>query len=163
MRVGNGIDVHRLVPGRKLILGGVPIPYHLGLDGHSDADVVLHAACDALLGAAALGDIGSHFPDADPAFKDIDSRKLLRKTVSLVSDAGFTLWQMDITVIAQAPRLSPYRDQMRSAIAAAAGIPVSRVGLKATTTEGLGLFGRGEGIGALCTALLEETDSFALR
>ncbi|MFH1980314.1 MAG: 2-C-methyl-D-erythritol 2,4-cyclodiphosphate synthase [Pseudomonadota bacterium] len=158
MRVGNGIDVHRLVPGRKLILGGVQVPYDRGLDGHSDADVVLHAVCDALLGAAALDDLGAHFPDTDPAFKDIDSRVLLEKTVTLVHAAGFVVYQMDITVIAQAPRLGPYRRQMRAAIAEIAGIPADRVGLKATTTEGLGLFGRGEGIGAMCTVLLEEKD-----
>ena len=156
MRVGNGIDVHRLVPGRKLILGGVLIPHDRGLDGHSDADVVLHAVCDALLGAAALGDLGDHFPDTDPAYKNIDSRRLVESTVALVRDRGFSVYQLDVTVIAQAPRLSPYRDDMRSAIADAVGIPVDRVGLKATTTEGLGLFGRGEGIGALCTVLLKE-------
>ncbi len=156
MRVGNGVDVHRLVPGRKLILGGVHIPHDRGLDGHSDADVVLHAICDALLGAAALGDLGEHFPDTDPAFKGIDSRRLLRRTIALVHDSGFSVHQMDVTVIAQAPRLSPYRDAMRSAIADVVGIPANRVGLKATTTEGLGLFGRGEGIGALCTVLLDE-------
>jgi len=156
MRVGNGIDVHRLVTGRKLILGGVLIPHDRGLDGHSDADVVLHAVCDALLGAAALGDLGDHFPDTDPAYKNIDSRRLVESTVALVRDRGFSVYQLDVTVIAQAPRLSPYRDDMRSAIADAVGIPVDRVGLKATTTEGLGLFGRGEGIGALCTVLLKE-------
>lgn len=158
MRVGNGIDVHRLVPGRKLMLGGVHIPHAQGLEGHSDADVVLHAVCDALLGAAALDDLGGQFPDTDPAFKDIDSRVLLKKTVAMVGAAGFIVSQMDITVIAQAPRLSTYRRQMRTSIADTIGISVDRVGLKATTTEGLGLFGRGEGIGALCTVLLEETD-----
>ena len=156
MRVGNGIDVHRLVPGRKLMLGGVHVPYALGLEGHSDADVVLHAVCDALLGAAALDDLGLQFPDTDPAFRGIDSRVLLKNTVALVNDAGYAVSQMDITVIAQAPRLAAYRQRMREAIAGTVGIPVDHVGLKATTTEGLGLFGRGEGIGALCTVLLEE-------
>jgi len=156
MRIGNGFDVHRLVAGRKLVLGGVQIPCERGLDGHSDADVVLHAVCDALLGAAALDDLGAQFPDTDPAYRGIDSRVLLTRTISLVRQAGFVLSQMDITIIAQAPRLGPYRDRMRAAIAETAGIPVDRVGLKATTTEGLGLFGRQEGIGALCTVLLAE-------
>ena len=154
MRIGTGYDVHRLVPGRKLVLGGVTIPFEKGLLGHSDADVLLHALCDALLGAAGLGDIGMHFPDKDPAFKDIDSMKLLAATYEMIREKGFSLVNADITVMAEAPKLSPYKEEMRKNIASALEIPDDRVNIKATTTEGLGVIGKGEGIAAMCVALI---------
>jgi 2-C-methyl-D-erythritol 2,4-cyclodiphosphate synthase len=155
MRIGQGFDVHALVPGRKLIIGGVDIPFGKGLLGHSDADVLLHAITDALLGAAGLGDIGRHFPDSDLRFKDADSRQLLRETARLVEWAGFRVGNVDATVIAQAPRMAPYVAQMAANVAADLGIEASRVNIKAKTTERLGFTGRGEGIAAQAVALIE--------
>jgi 2-C-methyl-D-erythritol 2,4-cyclodiphosphate synthase len=155
-RVGQGLDVHKLVPGRPLVLGGVTIPFECGLEGHSDADVLVHAVCDALLGAAALGDIGLHFPDTDPAYRGIDSLVLLAETGALVAAAGYTIGNIDAVVIAQAPRLAPYREQMRTTLADTLGLAPGQVSVKATTTEGLGLFGREEGIGALSTVLIQK-------
>ncbi len=157
MRIGHGYDVHRLKAGRALILGGVEIPYSKGLDGHSDADVLLHAVMDALLGAAALGDIGKLFPDTDEKYKDADSMKLLWEVVGEVEQAGFKPYNIDCTVCAQAPKLAPYIDEMRSNIAVACGLKKSAVSVKATTEEGLGFTGSGEGISATAVCLLEET------
>ena len=154
IRIGNGFDVHALVPGRKLVLGGVTIPYERGLDGHSDADVLLHAIADAILGALALGDIGKHFPDTDPRWKGADSRVLLRHVASLVTAQRFAVENLDATVIAQAPKLAPHVPGMRTNIAADLGCAVEQVSVKATTTERLGFPGRGEGIAALATVLL---------
>lgn len=155
MRIGFGYDVHRLVEGRPLILGGIRIEYPLGLDGHSDADVLLHAISDALFGAAAMGDIGSHFPDTDPAFKGADSLELLRETVRRVREAGFQPVNIDATVSAQAPKLRPYIDAMREKIAGATGLDVGAVSVKATTTERLGFVGTGEGMAAHAVCLIE--------
>jgi len=155
MRIGQGFDVHALVPGRKLVIGGVHIPYHLGLEGHSDADVLLHAICDALLGAAGLGDIGRHFPDTDPAYRDADSRGLLREAVARVRAAGYAVANVDATIIAQSPRMAPHIPAMVANIAADLGIEPSCVNVKATTTEELGFAGRGEGIAAQAVCLLE--------
>jgi 2-C-methyl-D-erythritol 2,4-cyclodiphosphate synthase len=155
MQVGLGFDVHRLVKGRKLVLGGVTIPFEKGLFGHSDADVLVHAVCDALLGAAGLGDIGLHFPDTDPVLKDIDSIKLLEKTYKLVTQKGYSIINIDSTVFAETPQLSTYRVEMQKHIAQAIEIDPNYVNVKATTFEGLGMFGRGEGIGAMCVALIE--------
>ena len=157
MRIGHGYDVHRLKAGRALIIGGVEIPYSKGLDGHSDADVLLHAVMDALLGAAALGDIGKLFPDTDEKYKDADSMKLLWEVVGEVEQAGFKPHNIDCTVCAQAPKLAPYIDEMRSNIAVACGLKKSAVSVKATTEEGLGFTGSGEGISATAVCLLEET------
>jgi 2-C-methyl-D-erythritol 2,4-cyclodiphosphate synthase len=154
MRIGQGFDVHQLVEGRKLIIGGVEIPHEKGLLGHSDADVLLHAICDALLGAAALGDIGRHFSDSDAKYKDIDSRLLLREVARLVSNEGFRIGNIDATLIAQAPKLAPYIPQMVQNIASDLGIAMNAVNVKATTTEKLGYTGRGEGIAAQAVALL---------
>lgn len=154
MRIGQGFDVHQLVAGRKLIIGGVDIPYELGLLGHSDADVLLHAICDALLGAAALGDIGKHFADTDAKFKNIDSRVLLREVARLVGNAGFRIGNVDATIIAQAPKMAPHITQMVENIAADLGIAMNAVNVKATTTEKLGYTGRGEGIAAQAVVLL---------
>ena len=154
LRIGQGFDVHALVAGRKLIIGGVDIPYHLGLDGHSDADVLLHAISDALLGAAALGDIGRHFPDSDGAFKNIDSRVLLRSVKEKISAAGYAVVNIDATIIAQAPRMAPHIAAITSNIAADLGVPTDAVNVKATTTEKLGFTGRGEGIAAQAVCLL---------
>lgn len=154
LRIGHGYDVHRLVCGRKLILGGVEIPYEKGLLGHSDADVLLHAVMDSLLGAAALGDIGAHFPDSSGEYKGISSLVLLERTVKILSDNGFVVSNIDSTVIAQAPKLSPYIERMRGNIAAAAGIDFSCVSVKATTEEGLGFSGSGEGIAAHAVCLV---------
>ncbi|MDN5345227.1 MAG: 2-C-methyl-D-erythritol 2,4-cyclodiphosphate synthase [Clostridia bacterium] len=154
MRVGCGFDVHRLVPGRRLVLGGVEIPYHLGLAGHSDADVLLHALADALLGAAALGDIGRHFPPGDPRYKDADSLVLLQEVYGMVREQGYRLANADAIIIAQAPRLAPYIEQMRERIALALAVGRERISVKATTTEGLGFTGRGEGMAAQATILL---------
>ena len=154
MRTGIGVDVHKLVAGRPLILGGVRIEHTLGLDGHSDADVLLHAVCDALLGAAALGDIGAHFPDSSPQWKDADSMELLRAVVAMLADRELSVANVDATVIAEAPPLAPHRDAMRTNIAAACVLDAEQVGVKATTTEGLGLCGRGEGIAAIAVCLL---------
>jgi 2-C-methyl-D-erythritol 2,4-cyclodiphosphate synthase len=154
MRIGQGFDVHQLVEGRKLIIGGVDIPYHKGLLGHSDADVLLHAICDALLGAAALGDIGRHFADTDAKFKNIDSRILLREVARLIAAQGFRVGNVDATIIAQAPKMSPHIAQMVQNIAADLGVASNVVNVKATTTEQLGYTGRGEGIAAQAVALL---------
>lgn len=154
MRIGQGFDVHALVEGRRLIMGGVEVPYQLGLAGHSDADVLLHAICDALLGAVGLGDIGRHFPDSDPAFKGVDSRKLLREVVRLVSLEGFYVVNVDATIIAQAPKMAPYIPQMEANIAADLDVDTGVVNVKATTTERLGYTGRGEGIAAQAVCLL---------
>ena len=156
MRIGQGLDVHALVDGRKLIVGGVDIPYHLGLAGHSDADVLLHAICDALLGAAGLGDIGSHFPDSEPKFMGIDSRHLLRETMRLVALKGFHVVNVDATVIAQQPRMAPHIPQMEANIAADLSVDNACINVKATTTEKLGFAGRGEGIAAQAICLLRE-------
>ena len=156
MRIGHGYDVHRLVECRDLILGGVKIPYERGLLGHSDADVLLHAVSDALLGAAALGDIGKHFPDTDPAYKGADSMKLLETVAKKVKNAGFSVNNVDVTMIAQAPKLRPYIDQMRQNIANALEIDVSRVNVKATTEEHLGFTGSGEGMACHAVCLLNE-------
>jgi len=154
MRIGQGYDVHQLVKGRKLIIGGVDIPYEKGLLGHSDADVLLHAICDALLGAAALGDIGRHFSDADAKFKNIDSRILLREALHLVREQGFRVANVDATIIAQAPKMAPHIFQMVDNIAADLRVEKSAVNVKATTTEKLGFAGRGEGIAAQAIVLL---------
>ena len=154
MRIGHGFDVHALVAGRKCIIGGVEIPYEKGLDGHSDADVLLHAICDALLGAAALGDIGKHFPDTDVRYKGIDSRLLLRHVTKLLKEKGFKVSNIDTTVIAQAPKLEPYISEMVTNIAFDVGTDSSCINVKATTTERLGFTGRGEGIAAEAVCLL---------
>jgi len=154
MRVGQGYDVHRMVDGRKLIIGGVDIPYEKGLLGHSDADVLLHAICDALLGAAALGDIGRHFSDDDAKYKNIDSRILLREALHLVREQGYRVGNVDATIIAQAPKMAPHIFQMEANIAADLRVEKSAVNVKATTTEKLGLTGRGEGIAAQAVVLL---------
>lgn len=157
MRIGTGYDVHRLTEGRRLILGGVDIPWEKGLLGHSDADVLLHALCDALLGAAALGDIGQHFPDQDPAFKDADSLLLLQKVKSLLAESGFSILNVDTTIVAQRPKLAPYIPVMREKISGALELGINRVSVKATTTEGLGPEGRGESISAQAVVLLQES------
>lgn len=154
IRIGNGYDVHRLVPGRKLILGGVEIPHDKGLMGHSDADALLHAITDALLGALALGDIGKHFPDTDPALKDADSRELLRLSYQKILDKGFVLGNIDATIILEKPKLLPYIMQMREQIAEDLTCPVDAVSVKATTSETLGFVGREEGIAVLAVALI---------
>lgn len=156
MRVGQGVDVHALVAGRRLVLGGVEIAFDRGLEGHSDADVLLHAVIDALLGAAALGDIGRHFPDDDERYRGADSRDLLRETAKLLSHARLQPSNVDATVIAQAPRLAPYIDAMVANIAADLGLDRRRVNVKATTTETLGFTGRGDGIAAMAVALIED-------
>jgi 2-C-methyl-D-erythritol 2,4-cyclodiphosphate synthase len=153
MRIGTGYDVHRLVEGRKLIIGGVEIPYERGLLGHSDADVLMHAVCDALLGAAGLGDIGKHFPDTVPKFKGISSRLLLEDVRRLLAEAGYQVNNIDATIVAERPRMSPHIPAMVANIAAAVAVDRSSVNVKATTTEGLGFAGKGEGIAAyaVCT------------
>lgn len=153
-RIGTGFDVHRLTEGRKLILGGVEIPFEKGLQGHSDADVLLHALMDAMLGAAALGDIGKLFPDSDSAYKDISSLKLLERVGRAVAEAGYRLGNADMTVICQRPKLADYIDAMRGNIARTLDVPVESVSVKATTTEKLGFAGRGEGIAAEAVCLL---------
>ncbi|MDR0530841.1 MAG: 2-C-methyl-D-erythritol 2,4-cyclodiphosphate synthase [Oscillospiraceae bacterium] len=158
MKIGQGYDVHRLAPGRKLILGGVEVPYERGLLGHSDADALTHAIMDALLGAAALGDIGQHFPDSEKAWAGADSLELLRRVVEMVRREGYCVENIDSTVVAQAPKLQSYLPGMRQNIARAAGIETSRVSVKATTEEGLGFTGRGEGIAAQAVILLREND-----
>ncbi len=154
LRVGTGFDVHPFARGRALVLGGVTIPHERGLAGHSDADALSHAICDALLGAAALGDIGRHFPDSDPALRGISSLELLRRTAALLAAAGWSPLQVDSCILAEAPRLAPHEPAMRAAIAAALGIPGSNVGIKATTTEGLGFVGRREGLAAQAVCLI---------
>ena len=158
MRIGQGFDVHAMVPGRPLVIGGVEIPHSSGLDGHSDADVLLHALCDALLGAAALGDIGRHFPDSDAAYKNADSRVLLRRVVALIHAAGFVPHNVDATIIAQVPRMAPHIPRMIANLAADLGVTEGMVNIKATTTEKLGFAGRGEGIAAQAVCLLTKAD-----
>jgi len=155
MRIGLGYDIHRLVVERKLVLGGVEIPYEKGLLGHSDADVLVHAICDALLGAAGLGDIGLHFPDSDARYKDIDSIVLLVKTREMILEKGMGIINIDATIFAQAPRLSPYREEMQLKLSEALDIQPSCINIKATTTEGIGLIGNQEAIGAMGIALLD--------
>lgn len=157
MRIGHGYDVHRLVEGRRLILGGVDIAYEKGLLGHSDADVLVHAVMDALLGAAAMGDIGLHFPDTDERWRGADSLALLREVCAKLALAGYTVSNIDATVLAQAPKLRPHIDAMRANIAQAAGLDIGQVSVKATTEEGLGFTGSGEGIAAHAVALIEST------
>ena len=154
MRIGIGYDAHRLVPDRPLVLGGVQVEFDRGLAGHSDADVLVHAVCDALLGAAAAGDLGTRFPDGDPAWAGIDSLVLLARTVEIVKRRGFTIENIDATLLAEAPKIAPYRRAMVEAVAGAAGLSPDRVSVKATTTEGLGWIGRQEGLGAMAVVLL---------
>ena len=156
IRIGHGYDVHRLTEGRKLILGGVAVPYEVGLLGHSDADVLTHAVMDALLGAAGLGDIGTHFPDSDSAYAGADSLKLLEHVTRLLKERGFVVSNIDATVIAQRPKLAPYIPKMRENLARVMGVDPSRVNVKATTEEGLGFTGSGEGMAAHAVALIEE-------
>ena len=158
MRVGIGYDVHRLVSGRCLMLGGIEIPYEKGLLGHSDADVLIHAVCDALLGAAGLGDIGLHFPDTDKAWDGVASLKLLQQVKEMIAPE-WSIANIDATVIAQAPKINPYRGAMRGSLAAVLGIDPQLINIKATTTETLGALGRGEGIAAQCVALLQRVDA----
>ena len=159
LRIGQGYDVHRLVAGRPLLLGGEAIPFEMGLDGHSDADVLLHALGDALLGAAGLGDLGQHFPPSDERWRGASSMDLLGRIVGLVMGAGWFVLSCDLTLIAEAPRLAPYRDRIRARIASALGVELDAVGLKATTNEGLGALGRGEGMAALAVALLGDREA----
>ena len=155
MRIGIGYDVHRLVEGRKLVLGGVTIPFEKGLLGHSDADVLIHAVCDALLGAAGLGDIGLHFPDTDPKLKDISSMIILSKTYNLLRDKGFTVINLDSTIMTETPKITPFKAAMQKNIARTIEIEPECVNVKATTLETLGMIGKGEGIAALCIALIQ--------
>lgn len=155
-RIGQGFDVHQLAEGRKLIIGGVELPLHKGLLGHSDADILLHAITDALLGAAGMGDIGHLFPDTDPVFKDADSLELLRQSNEKVKDAGFTINNIDCTILAEQPKMKPYLEAMKDNIAAACGIDKDQINLKATTMEKMGFIGREEGMGAMAVALLEK-------
>ncbi len=155
IRIGHGFDVHAFAEGRRLVIGGVDIPHDRGLLGHSDADVLIHAICDALLGAAALGDIGRHFPDSDPRYKGIDSRELLRHVGGLLDARGWRVGNVDATIIAQAPRMAPHIPAMREHLAADLGIPVEALNVKATTTEKLGFTGRGEGIAAESVCLIQ--------
>ena len=154
-RIGHGYDAHRFAPGTKLVLGGVAVEFDRGLAAHSDGDILVHALCDALLGAAGLGDVGRHFPDTSPELAGIDSRILLRRVVALLDERGFGVVNADVTVIAQAPRLGPYLGRMRTRLASDLGIEPERVNVKATTTEGMGFTGRGEGIAAHAVALIE--------
>ena len=153
-RIGSGVDYHRLVPGRDLWIGGVKVPHHKGADGHSDADVLLHAICDALLGALSLGDIGTHFPDTDPAYKNIDSKILLEKTVTLITSRGYKTVNVDTTVCLEVPRIKPYTAAMQTIIASLLGVATGDVSVKATTTEKMGFAGREEGLMAYATVLL---------
>jgi len=155
MRIGIGYDVHQLVEGRKLVLGGVTIPFEKGLLGHSDADVLIHAVCDALLGAAGIGDIGLHFPDTDPELKDISSMIILAETYNLLKGKGFTIINLDSTIMAEAPKITPFKATMQKNIARTIEIEPECVNVKATTLETLGMMGKGEGIAALCIALIE--------
>ena len=155
IKVGQGFDVHQLVNGRKCIIGGVDIPFSKGLDGHSDADVLLHAISDAILGAAALGDIGKHFPNTDPLIKDINSREILKKVISLLQQKKYSIVNIDATVICELPKLTPYIDQIKKNIASDCNINIDRINVKATTTETLGFTGRGEGIAAQAICLIE--------
>lgn len=156
LRVGQGYDAHRFTPGGQLVLGGVPIEYEKSLAAHSDGDVALHALCDALLGAAAMGDIGKHFPDTDQSFRGIDSRILLRNVCAKLTAQGYTVNNVDVTVVAQQPKLAPHIDRMRATIATDLQIEIDAVNVKATTTEGMGFEGRGEGISAYAVALLQK-------
>jgi 2-C-methyl-D-erythritol 2,4-cyclodiphosphate synthase len=155
MQIGIGYDVHRLVTGRPLILGGAKIPFEKGLQGHSDADVLVHAVCDALLGSVGLGDIGQHFPDTDPQYKDISSLKLLARTSAMVRRQGFAVQNIDTIIFAEAPQIGPYRETMQKNLARAVEVAPSCINIKATTTEGLGPIGRGEGIGAMSVVLVK--------
>ena len=155
IKVGQGFYVHQLVNGRKCIIGGVDIPFSKGLDGHSDADVLLHAISDAILGAAALGDIGKHFPNTDPLIKDINSREILKKVISLLQQKKYSIVNIDATVICELPKLTPYIDQIKKNIASDCNIDIDRINVKATTTETLGFTGRGEGIAAQAICLIE--------
>ena len=155
MRIGIGYDVHRLVAGRKLVLGGTTIPFEKGLLGHSDADVLTHAVCDALLGAAGLGDIGQHFPDTDPRFKNISSLTLLADTNAMIRHKGFSIRNIDTIIFAEAPKIGPYRNTMQEILAAAVEVDPDCVNIKATTTEGLGIIGQGEGIAAMSVVLID--------
>lgn len=155
IRVGQGFDVHQLVIGKKCIIGGVDISFHKGLDGHSDADVLLHAISDAILGAAGLGDIGKHFPNTDPSLKDIDSRVILKKIITLIQQKKYAIINIDATVICELPKLSPFIDEIKINIASDCNIEIDRVNIKATTTETLGFTGRGEGIAAQAICLVE--------
>lgn len=156
MLIGQGIDAHQFAPERRLVLAGVEIPYDFGLAAHSDGDVVLHALCDALLGAAGLGDIGHHFPDSDALFKDIDSRILLRRVIGSLDERGLQVHNADLTIVAQAPKLAPHIAAMRECVASDLGCPLGRVNVKATTSERMGFTGRGEGIAAFAVVLLQE-------
>ena len=155
IRTGIGVDFHRFVEGRKLIIGGMEIPHDKGLLGHSDADVLTHAMCDALHGAAGLGDIGTHFPDTDPQYRGISSLKLLEQVISMVKEAGYRPVNVDCVLIARSPKLGPHFSDMKETLSPILKVPPGAVGLKATTSEGMGALGRGEGIGALCTCLIE--------
>jgi 2-C-methyl-D-erythritol 2,4-cyclodiphosphate synthase len=159
MRVGSGYDIHRLIQGRKLVLGGVMIPFEKGLLGHSDADVVLHALCDALLGAAGLEDIGQHFPDTEPQFKGISSMELLARTFQLIRDKGFYVNNVDATILAEAPKLDPHRSAMKANIAGVLELEPADVNIKATTMERLGAIGKGEAIAAMCVVTIREKSS----
>lgn len=156
MRIGHGYDAHRFTPHRPLVLGGVTIPYERGMLAYSDGDVLIHALCDALLGAAGLGDIGAHFPHTDPSYRNIDSRILLRHVIGLLWESMFSLANADLTVLAETPKLAPYIDEMRERLASDLGLDKGKVNIKATTTEGMGFVGRGEGIAAHAVVLLEE-------
>ena len=158
IRIGNGYDVHRLVEGRKLILGGVDVPHSMGLDGHSDADALVHALCDALLGALGAGDIGAYFPDTDPKWEGISSLLLLEEVMRMVREKGFEVANTDSVIVAQKPRLAPYLKEMKKNIASALGVETDRLNIKATTTEKLGFAGREEGIAAYAVALLIKND-----
>lgn len=158
LRIGHGYDVHRLVADRKLILGGVDIPYEKGLLGHSDADVLLHAVADAILGAVALGDIGKHFPDTDPAYKGASSIKLLHHVVTLAAGRGYRVGNLDATIVAQRPKLAPHIEEMRKNLAATLDADVEQINVKATTTEELGFAGRGEGIAAYAVVIMARTE-----
>ena len=155
IKVGQGFDVHQLVSGSKCIIGGVEIPFHKGLDGHSDADVLLHAIADAILGAAGLGDIGQHFPNTDPSIKDIDSRDILKKVILLIQEKKYSIINIDATVICELPKLAPFIDRMKNNIALDCHLDIQAVNVKATTTETLGFTGRGEGIAAQAICLIE--------
>ena len=159
MRVGLGYDLHRLVKGRRLVLGGVTIPFEKGLLGHSDADVLFHAACDALLGAVGLGDVGQHFPNTDPKFKDVSSTTLLEQTLQMVRDKGFCVNNLDATILAEAPKLAPYSGVMEANLAALLELKPSRVNVKATTMEGMGAIGKGEAIAAICMVTMVSSTS----
>jgi len=158
MKIGIGFDAHRFVRGRKLVLGGIEIPHAWGLEGHSDADALLHAVCDAMLGALALGDIGKHFPDTDARYKGIASAELLRHVGEHVAQRGYRIGNIDAMIVAEKPRIAPHVDAMRARIAAVLGCALDDVGIKATTTEGMGFCGRGEGVAAMAVVLLEKVD-----